>query len=106
MPTGTVKWFNDAKGYGFIAPDDGGEDLFAHFSAISMPGFKHLKEGQKISFEITAGPRGKQASNIATVDVEISPISTSTSEPLGPEPLFVDASMFLKAVTSDLDTDR
>ena len=61
---GTVKWFNDAKGFGFITPDGGGEDLFAHFSAINMPGFKTLKEGQKVSFEVTQGPKGKQASNI------------------------------------------
>jgi cold shock protein len=64
MATGTVKWFNDAKGYGFITPEDGGEDLFAHFSAINMQGFKTLKEGQKVSFEVTQGPKGKQASNI------------------------------------------
>jgi CspA family cold shock protein len=64
MPTGTVKWFNDAKGYGFITPDDGSEDLFAHFSAIQMDGFKSLKEGQKVNFEVTQGPKGKQASNI------------------------------------------
>jgi CspA family cold shock protein len=64
MATGTVKWFNDAKGYGFITPDDGSEDLFAHFSAIQMNGFKTLKEGQKVSFEVTQGPKGKQASNI------------------------------------------
>ena len=68
MATGTVKWFNDEKGYGFITPDDGSEDLFAHFSAINMPGFKTLKEGQKVSFEITAGNKGKkQASNIQAV---------------------------------------
>src|ERR1700693_3092474 len=60
MPTGTVKWFNDAKGYGFITPDDGGEDLFAHFSAIQMSGFKTLKEGQKVQFEVTQGPRGRR----------------------------------------------
>ena len=60
MATGTVKWFNDAKGFGFITPDEGGEDLFAHFSAINMNGFK----GQKVSFEVTTGPKGKQASNI------------------------------------------
>lgn len=62
--TGTVKWFNDAKGFGFITPDDGGEDLFAHFSSIQMNGFKTLKEGQKVAFEIIQGPKGKQALNI------------------------------------------
>jgi cold shock protein len=67
MATGTVKWFNDAKGYGFITPDDGSEDLFAHFSAINMSGFKTLKEGQKVSFEVVQGPKGKQASNIQKV---------------------------------------
>jgi cold shock protein len=64
MATGIVKWFNDAKGYGFITPDDGGEDLFAHFSAIQVTGFKTLKEGQKVVFEVVQGPKGKQASNI------------------------------------------
>jgi cold shock protein len=63
MTTGTVKWFNDSKGFGFITPDDGSEDLFAHFSAIGMSGFKTLKEGQKVTFEVTKGPKGKQASN-------------------------------------------
>jgi cold shock protein len=64
MANGTVKWFNDSKGFGFITPDDGGEDLFAHFSAIQMNGFKTLKEGQRVAFEVVAGPKGKQASNI------------------------------------------
>lgn len=64
--TGTVKWFNDAKGFGFITPDNGGEDLFAHFSSIQMNGFKTLKEGQKVSFEIAQGPKGKQALNITS----------------------------------------
>jgi CspA family cold shock protein len=64
MATGTVKWFNDSKGFGFITPDDKSEDVFAHFSAIKMNGFKTLKEGQRVSFEVTVGPKGKQASNI------------------------------------------
>ncbi|MFN3543647.1 MAG: cold-shock protein [Thiobacillus sp.] len=67
METGTVKWFNDAKGFGFITPDNGGEDLFAHFSAINASGFKTLKENQKVSFEVTTGPKGKQAANIQIV---------------------------------------
>lgn len=62
--SGTVKWFNDSKGFGFITPESGGDDLFAHFSAISGSGFKTLKEGQKVTFEITAGQKGPQASNI------------------------------------------
>lgn len=64
MTTGTVKWFNDAKGYGFISPDDGGDDLFAHFSEIKAEGFKSLEEKQKVSFDIKDGQKGKQASNI------------------------------------------
>ncbi len=66
MATGIVKWFNDAKGFGFITPDNGTDDLFAHFSAINMSGFKSLKEGQKVTFEVVQGPKGKQASNIQT----------------------------------------
>jgi cold shock protein len=64
MAAGTVKWFNDAKGFGFITPADGSDDLFAHFSAINMNGFKSLKEGQKVTFDVVQGPKGKQASNI------------------------------------------
>lgn len=62
--SGTVKWFNDAKGFGFITPDNGSEDLFAHFSSINMNGFKTLKEGQRVLFEIAQGPKGQQALNI------------------------------------------
>jgi CspA family cold shock protein len=64
MATGIVKWFNDAKGFGFIKPDDGGDDLFAHFSAINSNGFKSLAENQRVTFDVTTGPKGKQASNI------------------------------------------
>jgi CspA family cold shock protein len=68
MATGTVKWFNDSKGFGFIAPDGGGEDVFAHFSAIQSQGFKTLKENQKVSFDVTTGPKGKQAANIRPIE--------------------------------------
>ena len=68
MATGTVKWFNDTKGYGFISPDDGGDDLFAHFSEIQADGFKTLQDGQKVSFEVTQGKKGLQASNIKLAD--------------------------------------
>ena len=64
MPTGTVKWFNDSKGFGFITPDDGGKDLFAHHSSIQGAGFKSLKEGQKVSFDVTQGQKGPAAANI------------------------------------------
>jgi len=67
MATGTVKWFNDAKGFGFITPDGGGEDLFAHFSAINSKGFKTLQENQKVSFEVAQGPKGLQATNITPI---------------------------------------
>ena len=67
MASGIVKWFNDAKGFGFITPDEGGEDLFEHFSAIEIEGFKTLKEGQKVTFEVVTGPKGKQAAHIKPV---------------------------------------
>lgn len=63
MPTGTVKWFRNEKGYGFITGEDG-QDVFVHFSAIQMDGFKTLEEGQKVTFEVTQGPKGLQASNV------------------------------------------
>jgi len=68
MAIGTVKWFSNSKGYGFLSPDEGGEDVFAHFSAIQMDGYKTLNEGQKVQFEITEGPKGLQAANIMAAE--------------------------------------
>ena len=65
MDTGTVKWFNDSKGFGFITPDAGGDDLFAHFSEIRGDGFKTLAENQRVSYEMKRGPKGMQAANIS-----------------------------------------
>ena len=68
MATGTVKWFNDAKGFGFVTPEGGGKDVFAHFSAIQGQGFKTLREGQRVQFDLTSGPKSEQASNIRPLD--------------------------------------
>jgi CspA family cold shock protein len=64
MATGSVKWFNEAKGFGFISQDDGGKDVFVHFSAIQGSGFRTLAEGQKVTFDIQEGPKGPQAANV------------------------------------------
>ena len=64
MATGTVKWFNEAKGFGFLSQDDGGDDVFVHFSAIQVDGLKTLAEGQKVTFEVEQGPKGPQASAV------------------------------------------
>lgn len=77
MAEGTVKWFNDAKGFGFIQPEGGGEDVFAHFSAIRMEGFRTLKQGSRVTYDLVEGPKGKLAHNIAalsrgeSVDAEV-----------------------------------
>ena len=68
MQTGTVKWFNDAKGYGFISPDDNGNDLFVHHTAIMMDGFRTLEEGMRVQFEAVRGPKGMQASNVTKAE--------------------------------------
>lgn len=67
MAVGTVKWFNSEKGYGFITPEDGGKDLFVHFSGISGDGYKSLNEGQKVEYEATQGQKGPQASNVRVI---------------------------------------
>ena len=75
METGTVKWFSNSKGYGFISPDAGGGDVFAHFSAIAMDGYRTLRRGQKVNFEITEGPKGLLAANIqATGEIDEMPL--------------------------------
>ncbi len=67
MPEGTVKWFSNEKGYGFIAREEGGEDVFVHFSAITQEGYKSLTEGQRVSFEVVQGPKGAQAANVQPI---------------------------------------
>ena len=70
MIEGTVKWFNDAKGFGFIEPEGGGADVFAHFSCIQMNGFRTLKQGARVSYDLVQGPKGDQAQNIQPVDAQ------------------------------------
>jgi CspA family cold shock protein len=67
LPEGTVKWFSNEKGYGFIAREEGGEDVFVHFSAITQEGYKSLTEGQRVSFEVVQGPKGAQAANVQPI---------------------------------------
>lgn len=80
MPTGTVKWFNNAKGYGFILADEGSEDLFAHYSSIVMDGYKTLKAGQQVSFELIKGDKGMHATNIQPVNQGAAATPTSAME--------------------------
>ncbi len=79
MSTGTVKWFNDAKGFGFIEPEGGGADVFAHFSAIQMDGYRTLQQGGRVRFELVDGPKGRLAHNIAPM--ELSDAATLPSAP-------------------------
>lgn len=87
MALGTVKWFNDAKGFGFIEPEGGGEDVFAHFSAIQMEGFRTLKQGSKVSFDLVQGPKGMLAQNIRSAEPRETRAASAT--PISPEPAYV-----------------
>lgn len=78
MPTGTVKWFNNAKGFGFILPEDGGEDLFAHYSSIEMDGYKTLKAGQAVTFELVQGQKGLHATRIKVLELAKSPAGANS----------------------------
>lgn len=82
MSTGQVKWFNNAKGFGFILPDDGGDDLFAHYSAIGMEGYKTLKAGQLVTFETIEGPKGMHAANIRPLLDSSTDSSANTADPV------------------------
>ncbi|MGI1677828.1 MAG: cold shock domain-containing protein CspD [Cellvibrionaceae bacterium] len=93
MPTGTVKWFNNAKGYGFILPDTENVDLFAHYSSIEMDGYKTLKSGQVVSFDISEGDKGLHATNIRAPDLK--PVEATRSAPI--------ASASVKSVDTDLE---
>lgn len=94
MPSGTVKWFNNAKGFGFILPDGGGDDLFAHYSSIEMDGYRTLKAGQAVTFEVQEGDKGLHASNIRPAEAE----GSSTAEPSSTESSRTNASEELEEV--------
>ncbi len=86
MSTGQVKWFNNAKGFGFILPDEGGDDLFAHYSSIAMEGYKTLKAGQLVSFDPAEGPKGMHAANIKVIGEAPGEASEQESESQEPAP--------------------
>ena len=91
MAWGTVKWFNDAKGFGFIEPEGGGQDIFAHFSSIHMDGFRTLKQGSRVSYDLVIGPKGQLAQNIqpahAQATTEGPPTTTEERHPATQEPV-------------------
>lgn len=81
MPIGTVKWFNDAKGFGFIEPEGGGADVFAHFSAVQMDGFRTLKQGSRVSYDLVQGPKGDLAQNIRATETDPAAAASLTGAP-------------------------
>ncbi len=83
MPTGTVKWFNSPKGFGFILPDQGAEDLFVHYDSIQMDGYKRLKAGQRVNFDIVKGPKGFNAVNVTAPDEHENLSQQELAEPQG-----------------------
>ena len=87
MAVGTVKWFNDAKGFGFIQPEDGGVDVFAHFSAIQMDGFRTLRQGSRVSFELAQGPKGMMAQDIRALDGPREPGATAACDAAAERPI-------------------
>ena len=86
MLQGTVKWFNDAKGFGFIQPESGGDDVFAHFSAVQMDGFRTLKQGERVSYELVQGPKGSLAQNIRPLSAPAPSAAPSTAPDPAPDP--------------------
>ena len=113
MSTGQVKWFNNAKGFGFILPDEGGDDLFAHYSAIGMEGYKTLKAGQLVSFDTIEGPKGLHAANIhaangpAVEGEQATPEQDSNSDPVAEvdaDSTAVEETLVEEAVQEELPT--
>jgi cold shock protein len=97
MAAGKVKWFNNAKGYGFILPESGGEDLFAHYSSIQMDGYKTLRAGQDVEFDILQGPKGMHAVNIRGMDEQMADAATANGSVANGEPAapaYADAAGF------------
>ncbi len=107
MSTGQVKWFNNAKGFGFILPDEGGDDLFAHYSAIGMEGYKTLKAGQMVSFDTIEGPKGLHAANIHAVDDASAPDGGHTaSEQESISPTASDDAVHESVVESESESEH
>ena len=102
MSTGQVKWFNNAKGFGFILPDDGGDDLFAHYSAIGMDGYKTLKAGQLVSFDTIEGPKGLHAANIKPLSESV---QETAEEPEAEEPEAEEPTAEIPSEESTSDSD-